>query len=120
MDKRVIFGGVVGALVIVAFALGSPLSLNRFSLDSISWNNLLLSLVVLLMAPIAGGFLAGWIGDKNPRQAGLLAGFGAGLVLLIAWSVIVGCSLEASLSAVVIGFIWVFLSRVGAGFSSTR
>lgn len=72
------------------------------------------------MAPIAGGFVAGLIGRTNPPQAGLLAGLGGAFVILFSWLGIAGLSLETTLSGLVIGLLWVFLSRLGAGFSSAK
>lgn len=64
------------------------LVINGFSLDQIVLpSNALLSLIIMLLSPIAGGFLAGLIAREKPRHAGLLAGLIAGLVVLIAWLV---------------------------------
>jgi hypothetical protein len=121
MNKKVGLGGVAGALVMLIFAFGSLLVFNGFSLDQIAMaSNALLSLIIMLMSPIAGGFLAGLIAQQRPQQAGLLAGLAAGLVVLIAWLLLVGFSWESLLSGLVVSFVWIFLSHLGAGFSTQR
>jgi hypothetical protein len=104
----------------LVFALGGLLVINGFSLDQItSPSNAFLSLILMLMAPVAGGFLAGLIAQENSRQAGLLAGLMAGLVMLLAWLVMVGILWETLLSGLVLNFVWILLSRLGAGFAQT-
>jgi Na+/proline symporter len=113
--------GVAGALMMLVFAFSSLLIINGFSLDQIALpSNALLSLIIMLMSPIAGGFLAGLIAQEKPRQAGLIAGLIAGLVVLIAWLVMVGYLWETLLSGLVVMFVWIFLSRLGSGFSTSR
>ncbi len=121
MDKKVILGGVGGGLVILAFALSILLIVNSFFPGMVAnGDNLLVGMIPLLLAPIAGGFLAGLIGRPNPRQAGLIAGLLASLVIFIGWLVIVGLSVETILSGLVIIFLWVILARLFAGFSQPR
>ena len=121
MDDRITSASVVGAVVMVTFALGILVLFSDFSLDFVSTvNATLFNLAAVLMAPIAGGFVAGLIGSTNPRQAGLLAGLGGAFVILFSWLAIAGLSLETTLSGLVIGLVWVFLSRLGAGFSSAK
>lgn len=121
MNKKVGLGGVAGALVMLVFAFGSLLVINRFSLDQIAMpSNALLSLIIMLMSPIAGGFLAGLIAPERPRQAGLFAGLLAGMMVLIAWLAIMGIFWDTLLSGLVVMFVWIILSRLGAGFSKNR
>ncbi len=118
MEKKVIFGGIAGAAVIIIFMLALTLVFDSFLTKLISsTSNVLISLLVVLLAPIAGGFLAGLVGKSNPFQAGLLAGLIAGVFMFIAWLVIVGFSLETVLSGLVILFVWVVLARVASGFA---
>ena len=118
MEKKVIFGGIAGAAVIIVFTLALTLVFDSFLTELISsTSNVLISLLVVLLAPIAGGFLAGLVGKSNPLQAGLLAGLIAGVFMFIAWLVIVGFSLETVLSGLVILFVWVVLARVASGFA---
>ena len=120
-ENRIILGGALGALITVAFSLGSMLLLNAFSLEFLrSIRNMPLGMIILLMAPIAGGFLAGLIGKNNARQAGLMAGIGASLVMIIAWVLISWGTWEEILSGLVIGFLWIFLSHLGSGFASPK
>jgi hypothetical protein len=121
LDKKGVIGAVLGAGITLIFSLGSLLVLNNFSLERITpESNGPFGLLIVLMAPIAGGFLAGIFYQKNPHQAGLFAGFGASLVLLIPWLVISGFSWAGVLGGLIIGFVWIFLSRLGGGFSSHR
>jgi hypothetical protein len=121
MNNKVGLGGLAGALVMLVFALGSLLVINGFALDQIAMpSNALLSLIIMIMSPIAGGFVAGLIVQEQPRQAGLLAGLIAGLGVSIAWSAMMGNSWETLLSGLVVVFMWTLLSRLGAGFTSSR
>ena len=116
-----VLGGVLGALITLTFSLGSMLLLNDFSLDFLlTIRNLPLGLIILLMAPIAGGFSAGMIGQDYARQAGLIAGVGASLVVFIAWLLFSWGAWEEVLSGLVIGFVWIFLSHLGSGFASHK
>lgn len=121
MDKKVLWGGLAGSVVILAFAISMILIVNSFFPGLISGtNNLLIGLIPLLLAPAGGGFLAGLVGRSNPRQAGLIAGLVASLVVFVAWLVFVGLSLETILSGLVIVFVWVILARVMAAFAQPR
>jgi len=121
MDRKVVLGGIGGGLVILAFALSILLIINSFFPDLIAnGSNLLIGMIPLLLAPIAGGFLAGLIGRTNPLHAGLIAGLLASLVVFIGWLVVVGLSVETILSGLVIVFLWVILARLFAGFAQPR
>jgi hypothetical protein len=121
MRVKVGLGAVFGALVMLIFAFGTLLVINGFSLDQIALpSNALFSLIIMLISPIAGGFLAGLIVHEKPRLAGFFAGLMAGLVVLIAWLVVVDFLWETLLSGLVVTFVWIFLSRLGAGFSTSR
>jgi hypothetical protein len=121
MNKKVGLGGVAGALVMMMFSFGSLVVINGFSLDQIALpSNALLSLIIMLMAPIAGGFIAGLIAQENLQQAGLFAGLIAGLTVLLAWLAMMGILWDTLLSGLVVMFVWIFLSRLGAGFSKGR
>lgn len=85
MDKKVIIGGGIGALVTLVFALGILLFLEGVLTDLLALvGNTVISLTTILLAPIAGGFLAGLISPSKPRQAGLIAGLAAGIFIFIA------------------------------------
>lgn len=120
MDKRVIFGGGIGGIVILAFAFSILLIVNSFFPALVSGSNLWVGMAPLLLAPVAGGFLAGLIGKANPPQAGLIAGLIAGLVVFLGWVVYVGLHIESILSGIVIVFLWVILARIMAGFAQPR
>jgi hypothetical protein len=121
MNMKVGLGGLVGALLMLVFALSSLLVINGFALDQIAMaSNALLSLIIMLMSPISGGFLAGLIAQEKPRQAGSLAGSIAGLTVLITWLAMMGISWDTLLSGLVVAFLWTILSRLGACFTSSR
>jgi hypothetical protein len=118
MNKKVISGGVIGALVIFLISFGLLLLLNQILTDlAISTTNLVVSLIIFLLAPVGGGFLAGLIGSPNPLRAGLLAGSIAGLMILVSFLLIFGFSFQTLLSGLVVVFVWVILSRVSSGFA---
>lgn len=120
MEKRVILGGVIGGIVILAFAFSILLIVNSFFPALAAGANLWIGLVPLLLAPAAGGFLAGLIGKSNPLQAGLIAGLIAGIIVFIGWLAYAGLQIEAILSGIVIVFVWAILARVMAGFAQSR
>ena len=118
MQRKVWLGGSIGALVILIFSLGLLLLFNNFSLDfNFADNNLLFSIMTIFLAPVAGGFVAGLISRPQYQMAGLLAGAGAGVLLLTAWMGISGFSLRAGLSGGVIAFIWIVFARMASGFA---
>lgn len=120
MNKRVILGGVVGGVVVLAFAFSILLLFNGALPALTSGSSLWVSLLPMMLAPVAGGFLSGLIGKTNPRQAGLIAGSLAGLVIFVGWVILSGLSLETVLSGVVIVLLWVVLARTMAGFAQPR
>jgi hypothetical protein len=121
MDKKVILGGGIGALVILVFALGLLLFLEGIPLDVFSLGeNRVVSLIIILLAPIAGGFLAGLVSKSKPRQAGLIAGLTAGFFLLVTWIVMTDFSFETLMSGMVIVFVWVVLARLASTFAHPR
>ena len=120
MGKRVILGGVVGGIVILAFAFSILLIVNSLFPELVTGSNLWIGLVPMLLAPVAGGFLSGLIGKTNPLRAGLIAGVIAGLVVFVGWVAYVGLQVETILSGIVIVFLWVILARAMAGFAQPR
>lgn len=114
LDKQVLAGGLTGAILTLVFTIGPLLLFNQIS--GFSASNLLIGSVLILLAPVAGGFAAGKIGKVNPRRAGSIAGLGASLVVWIAWLVIAGISIQNLISGLVILFIWVVLARLASGF----
>lgn len=120
MNKRVILGGLVGGVVILAFSFSILLLLDGVLPALTSGSNLWMGLLPMMLAPVAGGFLSGLIGKPNPLQAGLIAGLLAGLIVFIGWVVYAGLSFEAILSGIVIVLLWVILARVMAGFTQPR
>ena len=121
MDKKVVFGGILGAVLIFVISFGLILLFNQVLLDlAASTTNLLVSLIIFLLAPVAGGFVGGMVGKPNPRKAGLIAGALAGVLVLAAFLFIFGFSFQTLLSGVVVLFVWIILARISAGFSKRR
>ncbi len=121
MKKKLILASLVGAFVILGFAFAILLIINSFFPGIVArGNNFLLSLIPFLLAPAAGGFMAGLMSREKPLQAGLFAGLIAGLIVLIAWLVVVGLSMETVLSGLVILFVWVVIARTFSGFSQPK
>ncbi len=120
MNKRVILGGVVGGVVILAFAFSILMLLDGVLPALTSGSNLWMGWLSMMLAPVAGGFLSGLIGKPNPLKAGLIAGLLAGLIVFIGWVVYAGLSVETILSGIVIVLLWVVLARVMAGYAQPR
>lgn len=111
---------MVGGAVTLVFAFAMLLVLNGLFMDfaAIS-NNIVVGFITILLAPVAGGFLAGLIGRQEPRKAGLIAGLSASLFVFAAWLLVSGISFQTILTGLAIIFVWVMLSRVGGGFNKT-
>lgn len=120
MDKRSSLAALIGAVMMVIFALG-PLIWSGFSeVGFVSQDDLFFNLVMMLLSPTAGGFVAGLISKANPKCAGLLAGLGGGMALFTFWLVFSGVSKETVISGLVVVFVWMFLAWIGAGFNASR
>ncbi len=118
MNRKVVLGGVVGAVVIFLISFGLLMLSTQLLTDlAASTTNLVVSLVIFLLAPLGGGFLAGKIGKPNPLRAGLVAGAIAGALILFVFLLIFGFSFQTLLTGLVVVFVWVILSRISAGFS---
>jgi hypothetical protein len=118
MNRNVVFGGVIGGILIVAFSIGLLLIFNEISVDFLSSiSNVLISGIIILLAPIAGGFVAGKMGVSNPRQAGSIAGLSASLILAVSWLIFSGFNLQNLLTGLVLGFMWIVLARLASGFA---
>jgi hypothetical protein len=118
MDKKVLIGGVVGGVVIFVFSFGLLLFFGEFLIElKPSTTNLVVSLVIFLIAPVGGGFLAGRLCKPKPRMAGLIAGTLAGMMILAAFLLVFGFSFQTLLTGSVIVFVWVILGRISAGLS---
>lgn len=117
MDKKIFLGAFVGALVTLIMTFGIIFGLTTFSGSlASSTANTVISTITVLMAPVAGGFLAGLIGRSNPKKAGLFAGLSASLVIMVAWLILTDINSSTLLSGVVIIFIWVILARMASSF----
>ena len=86
MNKKVLTGSVLGAVLIFSFSFGLLMLFSQtLARLAVSTTNLLVSLIIFLLAPVGGGFIAGLVGQPNPRQAGTLAGAIASLLILAAF-----------------------------------
>jgi hypothetical protein len=117
LDKKIILGGAVGALTILLLTFVIFFGLISFS-DGVtaSPTNTVISVITILLAPIAGGLLAGLIGRSNPQKAALIAGLSASIIIFVAWLVLTGFAGSTFLSGLVIVFIWTVLARMTSGF----
>lgn len=121
MTKKVILGGFVGAGVILATAFAILLVLNSIFPGVVTDTpNMFISLIPFLLAPAAGGFLAGLVGQANPLRAGLIAGVVASAIVFIAWLALVGFSLRTLLSGLVVVFVWIVLARAFSSFAQLK
>jgi hypothetical protein len=115
--RTMILGAVVGALTILILTFGIIFGMMTFSGSLLtSRASMVIGTITVLLAPVAGGFIAGLVGGSNPKKAGLFAGLGASLVILIAWLALSGFKRSTMLSGVVIIFIWVVLARLASSF----
>ncbi|MDY6872441.1 MAG: hypothetical protein SVR81_00525 [Chloroflexota bacterium] len=121
MDKKVVLSGLLGGLTILAVGVIILFAFNGFAPGLLAnTSNVFLGLIPLVVAPIAGGFLAGLIARHNPKRAGLFAGLLAALVLLIGWLIVVGLTLDTFVGGFAVGLVWVILARIFAGFAAAR
>lgn len=121
ITNRGVLGGVLGAMIALLFSLGSLLLFYDFSLGLlVSIRNMPLGLIILVLAPIAGGFSAGMIGKDDVRRAGLIARVGASSVVFITWLFISWGALDEALSGLVVGLVWIFLSYFGSSLASKK
>lgn len=121
MKSKVVLGGIVGGVVILLFAFFMVFVVNSYFpglyAGKTSW---LVGLVPVLLAPMGGGFLAGIIARQETRKAGTIAGALAGVLILIAWVVVMRGGFGMVLRGVVLGLIVLALARAFAGFAQPR
>jgi hypothetical protein len=121
MERRVLLGGLVGGLVTLLFAFSIVFLLNSylpgFYASDGSWA---LGLLPLLLAPMAGGFLAGVIAKQNVRKAGSIAGGLAGIVILVGWLFLMGGSFAMALRGAVVALVIFAFARTFSGFARGR
>lgn len=121
MERRVLLGGLAGGVVTLLFAASIVFLLDSYlpglyASDG-SW---ILGLLPALLAPMAGGFLAGVIAQQNVRQAGAIAGGLAGGVILVGWLIVMGVSLTMVLRGAVVALVVFVFARTFSGFARTR
>lgn len=118
--QKSILGGIVGGLVILVFALSIVFLMNslypEFSADEVG----LIGLAPALLAPMAGGFLAGLLAKEVAHQAGWIAGGLAGIVILITWVFLMGFSVQAILRGIVLCLVIAMVARAFAGFAKSK
>jgi len=119
--RKVIISGVVGGIVILLFAFSIYFLIGDMFPELISGGTTSLSgLVPALIAPMAGGFLAGLLAKEKATQAGWIAGGLAGVLILTGWIMLMGFSFQMVLRGLVLGIVIAFVSRVFSGFAQPR
>jgi len=74
----------------------------------------ILNVAILIVAPYAGGFLAGLIAKDTRRQVGLICGISAGTIMIIAAFLLLDVSIQMTLILLLLLILWTFLARLGA------
>jgi hypothetical protein len=121
MERRVILGGLVGGVVTLLFAFSIVFLLNSYLPELYtSEGSWVLGLLPALLAPMAGGFLAGVIARPKVREAGTIAGGLAGGVILVGWLVLMGGSFAVVLRGAVIALVVFLFARTFSGFARVR
>ncbi|MBG0786653.1 MAG: hypothetical protein H0S79_16270 [Anaerolineaceae bacterium] len=115
-----ILGGVIGGLVILIFALSIVFLMNSLSPEFSAGEVGLIGLAPALLAPMAGGFLAGLLAKEKAQQAGWIAGGLAGVVILVVWVILMGFSLQAILRGIVLCLVIAMVARAFAGFAKPK
>lgn len=77
----------------------------------------LLSLLTIVLSPLAGGFLTGLLVKNERGTSGLICGLSSGILLSIAAILLLGFSYQYLLLEVFLIVSWAFLSRMGATLS---
>lgn len=118
--RKMILGGLAGGLVILVFALSIIFLMNSLSPGFKAGEVGLIGLAPALLAPMAGGFLAGLLAKEKAHQAGWIAGGLAGLVILVVWVVLMGFSVQAILRGMVLCLVIAMVARAFAGFAKPK
>jgi Na+/proline symporter len=116
MTKRIILGILAGCVLsLLTEALGFYL----ITLIVSSQVMTLLSILLIVLCPFAGGFLTGLLVGKDHARSGLIAGLGAGLCLGIAALFILGATRDYILVGIFLVLSWGFFARLGASLAKT-
>jgi hypothetical protein len=117
MRNKLVLGGIIGALVILVLTFGILMIISTL-LGGLGMNQttLVISVITIFLAPLAGGFTAGSIGRSNPKRAGLIAGISASLVVFVSWIIISGLVISNILSGLLLVFVWIVLTIIASGF----
>ena len=116
MKKSIFLGILAGCILsLLTAALGFYLVTQIAS----SRSTTLLSILLIVLCPFAGGFLTGLLAGKDHARNGLITGLVAGLCLGIAALIILGATRDYILVAVFLVLSWGFLSRLGASLAKT-
>ena len=118
MRLRSVSGVLAGWLLSL---LSAAFGFYLLSLVASSTVTTLLSILLIVLCPFAGGFLTGLIVKKDHARHGLITGLAAGLCLAIAALIMLGFTTEYALVSIFLVLSWAFLSRLGASLAgSTR
>lgn len=119
--RKIIISGAVGGIIILLFAFSIVYLMSDMFPELLSGGaNSLSGLLPVLIAPMAGGFLAGLLAKEKANQAGWIAGGLAGIVILIGWIFLMGFSFQTALRGLVLGVVIAFIARVFSGFAQPR
>jgi len=119
--RKAIIGGMIGGFIILAFAFSIVyLMSDLFPEFIVGGATSLINLAPALIAPIAGGFLAGLLAKENAKLAGWIAGGLAGAVVLVGWVILMGFFFQVFLRGLILGIVIAFVARVFSGFARPR
>jgi hypothetical protein len=119
--RKAIFSGVIGGFIILTFAFSIVYLMSDLFPGLVSEGTTsLINLAPALIAPIAGGFLAGLLAKENAELAGWIAGGLAGMVVLVGWVILMGFSISTFLRGLILGIVIAFVARVFSGLARPR
>ncbi|MCJ7696008.1 MAG: hypothetical protein MUO40_11385 [Anaerolineaceae bacterium] len=73
-----------------------------------------LSILIIVISPLAGGFLTGLLVKNRREVAGLISGIGSSIIISIAAILLLGFTNQYLLIEIFLIVSWAFLSRLGA------
>lgn len=102
----------------ILFTLFSTiLGYNLISLLNSTETFTILSILMIILSPLAGGFLTGLLVKNKREVAGLISGLGSSIFISIAAIFLLGFSNQILIIVIFLVVSWTFLSRLGATLS---
>jgi len=77
----------------------------------------ILSILMIIVSPLAGGFLTGLLVKNRREVAGLISGLGSSIFISITAIILLGFSYQILIIVIFLIVSWAFLSRLGATLS---